>query len=461
MGHAFVVDRPNVGALRALNYAPEIERFRSRPGMRYVRLGSVLRSMGPAYGSVFTRRDCDPSDGVELITQGDMFAAEPSGRVIRLDSMAYPERHRIRKWQILIAGAGTLGETELYGRSIIADSRLSDRFVGPHAMALTFEDDGGELNLYAYAFLCSRLGVRVVRSTSYGTKILGLRKDMLADILIPLSDEDTLTRVAALVRDTVEHRELYVARLASARADIEALPIVQEARSLCSDRRPRCVAWPGPFPTLSAWNFASTGGALKLLSARWSARLADIVPESGLFNGPRFMRVPTSEGHGITFMNQRDVFLVKPVPRRIAHPGFDDGSLFAPPGSLLVGGHGTLGEGEIFGRCVIVAGQLREAAFTQDLLRIQPQAGHVASLYAYLSTSVGRNLLRACAVGTKILSMRPDLLRSLPVPELAVPLRECVERKVADAIAARERAERSEDEAIRIIEEEVLPKWLA
>jgi hypothetical protein len=47
-----------------------------------------------------------------------MFAAEPMGRVIRMDSMARPERHRIRRWQVLIAGAGTLGDNELYGRSI-------------------------------------------------------------------------------------------------------------------------------------------------------------------------------------------------------------------------------------------------------------------------------------------------------------------------------------------------------
>ena len=59
--------------------------------------------------------DCHPDHGVELVSQTDMFAAEPSGRVIRMDSMPMPERHRIHRWQILIAAAGTLGETELFG----------------------------------------------------------------------------------------------------------------------------------------------------------------------------------------------------------------------------------------------------------------------------------------------------------------------------------------------------------
>src|SRR5262249_2471363 len=125
MRSAFAVDSPKPTALRALNYSPYLEAFR-RPkrSQQSLRLGDLLTSIGPAYGAVFTRHDCHPKHGIELISQTDMFSAEPSGRVIRLDSMANPEKHHVKRWQVLIAGAGTLGETELYGRSIIADARL-------------------------------------------------------------------------------------------------------------------------------------------------------------------------------------------------------------------------------------------------------------------------------------------------------------------------------------------------
>lgn len=461
MGKAFVVRAPTHHALRALNYTPEVEAFKGRTHLRSLALGSLLTSMGPAYGAVFTRIDCDREAGVELITQGDMFAAEPQGRVIRLDSMARPERHRVRRWQVLIAGAGTLGENELYGRAIIADSRLVDRFVGPHAMVLTFEDEGGDLNLYTYAFLCSRIGIKAIRSASFGTKILGVRKDMLASLPVPVPDDATVSRVAALVRDAVKGRETYAERLAAARAVVEALPEMREAHSMCAERRARCVAWSGMLPTLCAWNYASTGGALAYLLKRWRSRLADVVPESGLFNGPRFARVPVADGYGIEFMNQRDVFLIKPVPRRIAHPGFSDAKLFVPQGSILVGGHGTLGEGEIFGRCVYVTARLSRAAFTQDLLRVQPASGASGLVFAYLSSLIGLRFLRSCAVGTKILSLRPDLLRALPLPEVSEAQLDAIEQAVADASAARERSEQAEAEAVRIIEEEVLPQWLA
>ena len=145
MRNAFAVSSPNVTALRALNYAPAVEGFpcgkaESSPFLQDV--GDLLADLGPNYGSVFTRIDCERQHGVELLSQSDMFATEPEGRVIRRDCIPRPDAHRIQRWQVLIAGAGTLGENELYGRALIADRRLVDRYVGPHAMVMTFDSPG-------------------------------------------------------------------------------------------------------------------------------------------------------------------------------------------------------------------------------------------------------------------------------------------------------------------------------
>jgi type I restriction enzyme S subunit len=189
--------------------------------------------------------------------------------------------------------------------------------------------------------------------------------------------------------------------------------------------------------------------------------LGDLVEEGGIYNGPRFARIDCQSPHGLEFMSQRDAMLIRPVPRRIVHPGFADRQLFAREGTILVGGHGTLGEGEIFGRAVLVHGRFARAAFTQDLLRIVPKPTEAHALYAYLTTTVGFRLLRTTAVGTKILSMREDMLRALPVPEWPVGLQSNVANLIRSAFAARDEADGSEAEAVRIIEEEVLPQWLA
>src|SRR5450755_518479 len=115
MRQAFVVDVPRHSALRALNYEPAIEHLRRpRRGRTSTRLKDLVSDLGSGYASVFARLDCDRAYGVELVSQSEMFAAEPAGRVVRIDSMQHPERHVVRKWHVLVAGAGTLAPTELY-----------------------------------------------------------------------------------------------------------------------------------------------------------------------------------------------------------------------------------------------------------------------------------------------------------------------------------------------------------
>lgn len=462
MGQAYTVKALSGRTLRALNYVPEIEALRELRGAdNTCDLGEMLAALGPAYARGFTRHDCTPEFGEELLSQSDMFAAEPQGRVIRGDALHGLEDYRIKRWQVLLAGNGTLGENELYGRAIIADGRLEGKLVGSDANVLHFAEPGSTTSLYCYAFLCTKLGIRAVRSTSYGTKNLRHRKDILADLPIPLADLATMERVAALIRRTVEQRELYLSKVREARGVVEQLPEMQEALAMCQDRRARCVTWSKDLPTLCGWNYASTGGALAHLLGKWQGRLGDIVEPKGIFNGPRFARQSCKPPHGVSFCSQRDVFLVRPVPRRIVHPGFSSKRLFTRPDSLLVGGQGTLGEGEIFGRVAYVDEAFSKYALTQHILRIWPTAGHAGSAYAYLSTKVGFRLMRSTAVGTKLMSLRSDLMKALPIPDLDEQARSTAEVAIAEGMAARTEANRAESEAVQIIEEEVLPQWLA
>ncbi|TAK27442.1 MAG: hypothetical protein EPO40_17645 [Myxococcaceae bacterium] len=449
-------------ALRALNYAPEIEAFkRAGARRRSVALGSLSDDFGAAYRRIFTREECDPGHGVELLGQSDMFATEPVGRWIRADGIRGIEDQRIKAGQLLFAGVGTLGETELYGRCILADKRLEGRIIGSDAVALTFKEPDSDVAAFAYAFLCTRAGVRAVRATGYGTKLMSLRMDFLRALPIPLGTDAQMTRVGVLIRTAVEQRETYMLHIREARTLLEQVPGYREARAMCEHRRARHIRWPGALPTFTAWTYASAGEALDFLGKKWSARLGDVLDENGVFNGPRFARIPCEVPYGIDFLSQRDVFLMRPVGRRIANPGFADRLLFVAPGTLLVGGHGTLGEGEIFGRVEIAAGALSRKAFTQDILRLIPKSGFESACAALLSSVVGFRLLRSTAVGTKILSLRPDLLRAIPFPVIDKGLGTLIDRAVTSALDARQCSEEAEAEAIRIVEQEVLPTWLA
>jgi hypothetical protein len=461
MGEAFLVAKPTGAALRALNYSPAVERLRARRGADAASLGSLLTEIGPAHGAVFVRTDCERQYGVELITQADMFAAEPAGRIIRRDSMPRPERHLVKPRQVLIAGAGTLGENELYGRAIIADSRLEGRYVGPDAMVLTFREPDSDHSLFVYAFLLTKVGFRAIRATSFGTKILRLRKDLLSDLPVPIPDKAISRKVADLVRRSVEARDEYSRELTAARRIVEAIPEMVEAGALCAERRSRAVLWGGELLTFMGWTYASHGGALAHLRRKWARRLGDSLRPDGAFYGLLRQRTPCAHGLGVPLISQRDVLAIRQLPTWIARPRVPENALFSPAGSIVMAGRGTLGEGELFARPAFMTSRLAGFALTQDLLRLVPSLGEEALVHIFLSTLVGRRLLRACAVGTKVMQLRIDLLRNIPLPELTQPAATELRRHHQAAFAALDKSAATEAEAVDIIEREVLPAWLA
>lgn len=457
---AFVVTKPDHRALRSLNYSTAVDALRrARHGT--VKLGSAASELGLSYATVFARIDCAPQHGVELLSQSDMFGAEPAGRWIRRDSMKKPAHHEVRRWQILIAGAGTLGENELYGRPVLADQRLLGKYVGQDTLVLGFDEPGSALNLYIYAFLASPSGLKAIRSTSYGTKILRIRTDLLSELPIPLPAPDVVMRVAELIRSAVEERERFARALSAARSIVEDLPEMKEARAMCADRRARCAVWSGKLSSLAAWSVASAGDALAYLRQRWEATLRDLVIDNGIFFGNLRKRLPSSPGHGVELISQRDLHLIRPFPIWIQSPTADPATVFSPPGSIAMAGVGGTGDGDTLGRPVFVDQRLSRYALTQHVLRMIPYAEHSGALHAFLSTVVGRRLVLTTAAGTIVQQLRRDLIAELPAPTLNPVQNRLLSSSHRDAYDSLSRSIGLEDQATRIIEEEVLPQWLA
>jgi hypothetical protein len=461
MRAAFVVREIGPSTLRALNYSPFAERVRVRVGKDAPTIGHFVKHVGKSYGTVFTRRDCDSEFGVELLSQADMFAADPVGRVIRRDSMPNPADHEIHRGEILVAAAGQSGDSTLFGRAIMADGRLAGKYVGPDTVKLTFGEGSDDMSCWLYAFLSTEVGLALTRSAAYGTSIPRLRLDLLRAIPVPTPRGQPLQRVADQIRTCLNQRERYASELAEAKGVVSSLFELQEWHAELTSRRSRCIQWDEAMPTLCAWNYAAVGRALASLRRAWTGRLNDVLEPDGVFYGPRFARVPCKAPHGLPFLSQRHVFLIRPGLRRIRHPGFSDRLLRVPDSSLLVAAHGTTAEGEIFGRVVIPDRQMYGSALTQDVLRLCVRDGWLPSVYAFLATDVGFRLLRSTAVGTKILTLRNDLLRDLPFPELSPEQRQKLAQHVSTAVAAKDAADEAEGEAVRIVDREIREQWLA
>jgi len=285
---------------------------------------------------------------------------------------------------------------------------------------------------------------------------------MLSDLPIPLASDIDINRVAQLVEATVLQREEYAKSIRLARDLIEALPEIKCAREIYNDSKARCLIYKSKsFPTLSAWNYASIGGALEYLRSKWKGRLADVVPPDRISYGARFSRIPCIQPFGVDFWSQRDIFLIRPVPRRIQKPRIPNYLLSLPEETILISGRGQLQEGNLFGRVELASFGASSCVVTGDAIPLIPRPEYSYLLYAFFSTRLGLQLLRTCAIGTSIPAMHLGLLADLPIPDINGKVLSRITGHLKHAVQARVAATTAENEAIRIIEEEVLPEWLA
>lgn len=290
--------------------------------------------------------------------------------------------------------------------------------------------------------------------------MLHLRKGAIPNLYIPDTNQAIKERVAKMVCVSVEQRGQYLSEIRAARQVIERLPEVQGALAQCNERKARCSVATGPFITISARNHAALGTARNVLAKHWQSKLADLLEPNGIYNGPRFARTPCRKPYGIDFLDQRDVFAIRPVSRRIVEPNISNRLLYVPSHALIVASHGQLSEGSLFGHVETAAFGLHRCGITQDILRVIPKPEYHDFLLAFLSSRLGFLLLKSTAIGTSIPMMHPGLLAALPHPPLVPTVMAAVSTHVQAAIKARAASETAENEAVRIIEQEVLPQWL-
>lgn len=448
---------PDARSLRALNYRPEVEKLRRKKGVPG--LNELVSELGLAQGSRFTRAACDPGHGVEQLSQADMFSSEPAGSWLRRDSFAHPERHEIRKWQVLISGAGQMHEGTLFGQAIVADDRLTGKYVGGDAVNLTFHREGGPENLAAYAYMCSKPGLSAIKSCAYGTSIPRIRLDLLAALPVPVPTQGLADAVASLVSSAVEARATYSTHIAAARAVFETQRDIRDAQEMCSNRRAHCVAWSDSLPSLCAWNYASAGPALAELRRRWPLRVRDVI--RGIKAKNRFSRIPCAAPHGVELASQRDIFMMRRLSQRVVKPQLPDSELYADPSTLLIARDGQHSEGSLFGRAELARAGLTNTVLSEHIMQVQCDERDADWLFSFITTHVGQSLIRTTAVGTSIPTIREDLLLDLPLPDLDRTDINTVSGHIDVALRARAESEESEAKAIRIIEDEVIPRWLA
>jgi hypothetical protein len=192
-------------SLRALNFSPRaqtlIERLRSVP---HSDLGEICSGGSLRTGARFKRTEAGPDNGVRLIGQRQSFWMRPTGRWI--NPLLAPADIRQVDETVLVAAHGTLGDTEVYGRSILVTGQWVE-----HAFSQDFlrvvsgrPDVPGP---YLWAFFRSEVVFRILRSMSTGGKQQDYHPVLLRGFPIPMCTPAARERIAETVRQAYRWRD--------------------------------------------------------------------------------------------------------------------------------------------------------------------------------------------------------------------------------------------------------------
>ncbi|MEW9531729.1 hypothetical protein [Microbispora sp. NPDC049125] len=192
-------------SLRALNYSPRARRLIERlQSVSNIPLGEICAGGSLRTGARFKRTDAGPANGVRLVGQRQAFWMRPSGRWI--NPRLAPADIRPADETILVAAHGTLGETEVYGRSILITGKwLEYAFSQDFLRVLSGTTDFP--GAYLFAFFRSEMAFRVLRSMSVGGKQQEYHPALLRALPIPTCTPSDRERIAETVREAFRLRD--------------------------------------------------------------------------------------------------------------------------------------------------------------------------------------------------------------------------------------------------------------
>ncbi|GAA1275970.1 restriction endonuclease subunit S [Pseudonocardia aurantiaca] len=216
----FSVNAADAVTLRALNHSPRArwvaDRIRSVP---HRTLSDICSNGEISSGSRFTRVPAQPGHGSLLVGQRQGFWMRPEGRWI--STRDSPDDVNAADETVLIARRGTLGESEVYCRSILVTGSWL-QFAYTEDFLRVASGDSDVPGAYLFALFRSGAAFRLLRSLSSGGKQQDIHDVLRGDIPVPVCTPIDRERIAETVRSAHRDRDLADRREDEAFAALDA-----------------------------------------------------------------------------------------------------------------------------------------------------------------------------------------------------------------------------------------------
>lgn len=399
----------------------------------------------------FKRVYAQQNSGIPYLSPSEALFFRPSSeRYLSKSRTENIEQYLVQKGWALLTCSGTVGRIAYVGE------RLS-RFAFTHDLIRIVPKDEHTCIGYLCAYLSSWVGQALLTKDQYGSAVKHLEPHHINPIPVPLISDD--------IQKAIDEQVLY------------ACDLREKANSLLDDAQTQLYKELG-LPPITSGGFSSDELSVFAVSAseldfRFDAsyhkpiiRAIALKMKSGsypvvrmnkmgrVYIPPRFRRTYVGKDQGVPFLQGKHIVELKPYDLKYisskATKRID--RWIISRGWVLVTCSGTIG------RVSLVPTAWDGWAATQHILRIIPHEAELDDGYiaAFLMSPYGYHQLVGKTYGAVIGELAEDHAGEIFIPRPPPEVRKKIGRLVVEAFELKEEANRIEQEAITILEEELI-----
>jgi type I restriction enzyme S subunit len=429
-----------------------------RVGIGVKRLGDDFLSAKIFWPGRFKRKYVSRKEGKPFLMPSEVFMFLPRARKFITD---FPKEVLIEKEWILITRSGTIG------RCIISNELLSKFVVSDDLIRIIPSDKN--LVGYVYAYLNTWVGQTFLKKTKYGVTVKHIESQHVESIpipIIPQIEKEVNEKILKAHKLLEEAQELLLKAVGTIYADL-GLPQIDEGEIeyFGGKRGKSAKVFITKFSELSLRLDASFHKPIlsllrKILREKENDgkyKLQELGSISEIFTPPRFKRFYVKDhSKGIPLLQGAHIPMIKPLDIKYLWKDMKNINAYVLNKNwILVTCSGTLG------RVGLVRDYWAGRAATNHITRIISKDINPGYLTAYLQSAYGQYQLESLSYGGVVeeIGEAGELIKNILIP---VPTNNELEEKIGNLVMQaydkKDQANRIEEEAIRLLEDNLKQK---
>lgn len=418
---------------------------------------SLISADGPVakahYGGRLKRNYVEKThdNTIGFIGSSEMLDIKPQPVKFMVES-AKVQDLKVKEGTVLLSRSGTIGNMSFVNKT------LSKLLISEHAMRLECKENPG----YVYAFLKSATGQLLIRSNIYGAVISQVEPEHIATIPIPNAPTPIKQRINDLIirsyalRD--ESNELIDEAMQLLVEEL-ALPPISEMYNTSAPVNTYSVKLSNMNLRLDGSYHVPIVDAIVQHLKNHAAELTTVgdsrISKDIILPG-RFKRVYVDEGYGRVFIGGKQLWELDPSNKKylstVHHAVRITKQLELHENMTLITCSGTIGKVSLVGK------HWENWTANQHIIRVVPANDEIAGyLSVFLASNYGYQLITRYTYGSVVDEIDDNHVSQIPIPILKnAEVQKRINSLALEANAKRAEAYRIEQEALRVMNDEVI-----